>query len=67
MLEEEHPVINWNKELLEDLHSRLYPLWNRTAGDCLLDSALQATWGVSDRDSSLRKALADSIRECSTQ
>ncbi|CAI7993396.1 Ubiquitin thioesterase zranb1-B [Geodia barretti] len=39
----------------------LYPLWNRTAGDCLLDSVLQATWGVMDRDGTLRRALADSL------
>lgn len=43
--------------------SRLYPLWNRTAGDCLLDSLLQATWGVMDRDNSLRKAMADSLND----
>ena len=46
---------------MEDLGSKLYPLWNRTAGDCLLDSVLQATWGVVDRDSTLRRAMADSL------
>ena len=45
------------------LGSRLFPLWNRSAGDCLLDAALQATWGVFDRDNMLRRALADSLTE----
>jgi len=45
------------------LGSRLYALWNRTAGDCLLDSVLQASWGVMDRDNTLRRALADSLTE----
>lgn len=54
-------IINWSTELVEELGSRLYPLWNRTAGDCLLDSVLQATWGVVDRDSTLRRAMADSL------
>lgn len=45
------------------LGSRLYALWNRSAGDCLLDSVLQATWGVFDRDNTLRKAMADSLHE----
>ena len=67
VLQKENRVINWSDELVEELHSKLYPLWNRTAGDCLLDSALQATWGVSDRDSVLRKALADSLSDCSSQ
>ena len=53
-------IINWSEELLS---SRLYPLWNRTAGDCLLDSVLQATWGVMDRDNSLRRAMADSLAD----
>ncbi|KAL9698697.1 hypothetical protein quinque_002138 [Culex quinquefasciatus] len=39
-------------------------LWNRSAGDCLLDSAMQATWGVFDRDNTLRRALADSLHQC---
>lgn len=60
-LEEVSPIINWSSELVEDLDSRLYPLWNRTAGDCLLDSTLQATWGVVDRDATLRSAMADSL------
>lgn len=59
----ENEVINWSEELVQELSSRLYPLWNRTAGDCLLDSLLQATWGVMDRDNSLRKAMADSLND----
>uniref|UniRef100_A0A3Q2UC81 ubiquitinyl hydrolase 1 n=1 Tax=Fundulus heteroclitus TaxID=8078 RepID=A0A3Q2UC81_FUNHE len=53
-LEEESPVINWSLELGTRLDSRLYALWNRTAGDCLLDSVLQATWGIYDKDSVLQ-------------
>lgn len=64
-LEEESPVINWSLELGTRLDSRLYALWNRTAGDCLLDSVLQATWGIYDKDSVLRKALHDSLHDCS--
>jgi len=60
--EEEH-VINWSVEMTAVLGSRLYALWNRTAGDCLLDSVLQASWGVMDRDNTLRRALADSLSE----
>ncbi|XP_076362117.1 ubiquitin thioesterase Zranb1-like [Tachypleus tridentatus] len=60
-LEEEAPVINWSIELTDRLGSRLYVLWNRSAGDCLLDSALQATWGVFDRDNTLRRALGESL------
>lgn len=56
-------IINWSLELSEKLGSRLYALWNRTAGDCLLDSVLQATWGILDIDNTLRKVLADSLRE----
>ncbi|UYV75778.1 ZRANB1 [Cordylochernes scorpioides] len=62
-LEEESPIINWSLELTDRLGSRLYALWNRSAGDCLLDSALQATWGVFDRENTLRRALGDSLCE----
>ena len=61
-LEVEEFVINWSAELIQ-LGSRLYALWNRTAGDCLLDSILQVTWGVLDADNTLRRALADSLAE----
>ncbi|XP_030058411.1 ubiquitin thioesterase ZRANB1 isoform X2 [Microcaecilia unicolor] len=64
-LEEESPIINWSLELGTRLDSRLYALWNRTAGDCLLDSVLQATWGIYDKDSVLRKALHDCLHDCS--
>ncbi|KAF6031359.1 ZRANB1 [Bugula neritina] len=43
-LELEESTINWSIELCERFGSRLYALWNRSAGDCLLDSVLQATW-----------------------
>ncbi|KAJ8360185.1 hypothetical protein SKAU_G00167100 [Synaphobranchus kaupii] len=64
-LEAESPIINWSLELCTRLDSRLYALWNRTAGDCLLDSVLQATWGIYDKDSVLRKTLHDSLHDCS--
>lgn len=60
-LEDEPPVINWSLELTVHLGSRLHALWNRSAGDCLLDSLMQTTWGVFDRDNLLRKALADTL------
>lgn len=59
----EECVINWSVELTENLRSRLYALWNRTAGDCLLDSVLQATWGILDIDNTMRRALSDSLLE----
>ena len=31
-LEEVSPIINWSLEITERLGSRLYALWNRTAG-----------------------------------
>lgn len=62
-LEEDSAIINWSLELTETLGSRLYALWNRTAGNCLLDSVLQATWGVFDRDNTLRQVLGDSLCE----
>ncbi|KAI5694083.1 hypothetical protein M8J75_010411 [Diaphorina citri] len=37
---EPHPVINWSHEVT----AHLYALWNRSAGDCLLDSLMQATF-----------------------
>ncbi|XP_051926753.1 ubiquitin thioesterase Zranb1 [Hippocampus zosterae] len=65
-LEEDSAVINWSMEPAGTrLDSRLYALWNRTAGDCLLDSVLQATWGIYDKDSVLRKTLHDSLHDCS--
>jgi ubiquitin thioesterase ZRANB1 len=40
-LEEESSIINWSQEVRVRLGSRLHALWNRSAGDCLLDSVLQ--------------------------
>uniref|UniRef100_A0A6B2EE42 ubiquitinyl hydrolase 1 n=2 Tax=Phlebotomus TaxID=13203 RepID=A0A6B2EE42_9DIPT len=63
-LENPPPALNWSLEITARLGSRLMVLWNRSAGDCLLDSAMQATWGVFDRDNVLRRALADSLHQC---
>lgn len=60
-LESDPAVINWSLDITVRLGSRLYALWNRSAGDCLLDSVMQATWGVFDRDNMLRRALAESL------
>lgn len=59
----EPAALNWSLEITERLGSRLHALWNRSAGDCLLDSAMQATWGVFDRDNALRRALADTLQQ----
>lgn len=42
--------------------SRLYALWNRSAGDCLPDALCQAAYGVFDRHNTLRGALAESLQ-----
>lgn len=63
-LESSPPALNWSLEITARLGSRLLVLWNRSAGDCLLDSAMQATWGVFDRDNVLRRILADSLHQC---
>ena len=60
---QDYAAINWSEEVRISLGSRLHALWNRSAGDCLLDSVLQATWGVFDRDNNLRTAMADSLHE----
>jgi len=60
---EEEFVINWSVGLTDRLGSRLYALWNRTVGDCLLDSILQSTWGIFDTDNSLRQAMSDSLKD----
>ncbi|XP_060806942.1 ubiquitin thioesterase trabid [Amyelois transitella] len=54
-------LINWSHELTVTLGSRLYALWNRSAGDCLPDALSQAAYGVADRHNALRAALADSL------
>ncbi|XP_050357814.1 ubiquitin thioesterase trabid [Nymphalis io] len=58
---EEPPLINWSLHLTVTLGSRLYALWNRSAGDCLPDAVCQAAYGVFDRANVLRAALADSL------
>lgn len=63
-LENPPPVLNWSLEITMRLGSRLVVLWNRSAGDCLLDSTMQATWGIFDRDNVLRRTLADSLHQC---
>lgn len=63
-LENPPPALNWSLEITSRLGSRLMVLWNRSAGDCLLDSCMQATWGVFDRDNLLRRALSDSLHQC---
>jgi ubiquitin thioesterase ZRANB1 len=63
-LENPPPALNWSMEVISRLGSRLMVLWNRSAGDCLLDSCMQATWGVFDKDNLLRRALSDSLHQC---
>lgn len=58
-------ALNWSREISMNLMSRLYVLWNRSAGDCLLDSAMQATYGIFDRENVLRRALSDTLNQCS--
>lgn len=60
-LEADPPRINWSLELSVRLGSRLYALWNRSAGDCLPDALCQAAYGVFDRHNTLRAALADTL------
>lgn len=62
-LETDPPALNWSLEITVRLGSRLFALWNRSAGDCLLDSAMQASWGVFDRDNTLRRALSESLHQ----
>ncbi|VDD81151.1 unnamed protein product [Mesocestoides corti] len=65
-LEVRSKAINW--WVLDGQHnqptSRLFALWNRTDGDCLLDSIMQACWGVFDTQNTLRQALASSLKAC---
>ncbi|RVE52320.1 hypothetical protein evm_002958 [Chilo suppressalis] len=60
-LEADPPLINWSHELTVTLGSRLYALWNRSAGDCLPDAVCQAAYGVFDRHNALRAALAETL------
>ncbi|EUB60098.1 Ubiquitin thioesterase zranb1-A [Echinococcus granulosus] len=68
-LEVRSQVINWwvVEGQQNQPTSRLLALWNRTDGDCLLDSLMQACWGVFDQQSTLRHALTESIRACEGQ
>ncbi|XP_053619476.1 ubiquitin thioesterase trabid isoform X2 [Plodia interpunctella] len=62
-LETDLPLINWSHEITLTLGSRLYALWNRSAGDCLPDALSQAAYGVFDRNNALRAALAASLHD----
>jgi len=62
ILEDDY-LINWSEELRNQYGSVLYPLWNRAAGDCLLDSVLQATHFVFDRENVLRRRLHDALSD----
>lgn len=66
-LENPPPALNWSNEVISRLGSRLMVLWNRSAGDCLLDSCLQSTWGIFDRDNILRRALSESLHQCANE
>lgn len=61
-LEVDNRIINWNSEVTNRFHSRLYALWNRKNGDCLLDSVLQVCLGVWDTENTLRRAMAESLQ-----
>lgn len=63
VLEMEFFVINWSEEIIEQLGSRIYFLWNRFVGDCFFDLVFQALYGVFDRDNILRRVLYDSLIE----
>ncbi|CAH8547781.1 unnamed protein product [Heterobilharzia americana] len=63
-LEDDAKAINWWFIPGQKQSNRLFALWNRTSGDCLLDSVLQACWGVFDRENCLRHALAESLQNC---
>ncbi|VDN97287.1 unnamed protein product, partial [Rodentolepis nana] len=62
-LEVTSKAINW---WLNDTMptSRLIALDNRANGDCLLDSLMQASFGVADSESVLRQTLAHSFKSC---
>ncbi|CAF0858546.1 unnamed protein product [Didymodactylos carnosus] len=66
-LEVDNSIINWNTDIANRLHSRLYALWNRNNGDCLLDSVLQVCLGVFDTENSLRRAMAESLQNGSAK
>lgn len=61
-LEIDNRIINWNSEVTNRYHSRLFALWNRKNGDCLLDSVLQVCLGVWDTENALRRAMAMTLQ-----
>ncbi|KAL7064579.1 hypothetical protein AAHC03_04677 [Spirometra sp. Aus1] len=63
-LEERSKAINWWVTGGNRPTSHLFALWNRTDGDCLLDSLLQASWGIFDKQKTLRQALSESLIAC---
>uniref|UniRef100_A0A0V0J8N7 ubiquitinyl hydrolase 1 n=1 Tax=Schistocephalus solidus TaxID=70667 RepID=A0A0V0J8N7_SCHSO len=63
-LEERSKAINWWVTGGKRPTSHLFALWNRTDGDCLLDSLLQASWGIFDKQKTLRQALSESLAAC---
>lgn len=66
-LEVDNRIINWNNEVTNRFHSRLYALWNRKNGDCLLDSVLQVCLGVWDTENTLRRAMAECLQNGSNK
>ncbi|CAF0747883.1 unnamed protein product [Adineta ricciae] len=66
-LEIDNRIINWNSEVTTRFHSRLYALWNRKNGDCLLDSVLQVCLGVWDTENTLRRAMAECLQNGSNK
>ncbi|CAF0730820.1 unnamed protein product [Rotaria sordida] len=66
-LEVDNRIINWNSEVTNRFHSRLYALWNRKNGDCLLDSVLQVCLGVWDTENTLRRAMAECLENGSNK
>ncbi|CAG0913712.1 unnamed protein product [Notodromas monacha] len=59
------PAINWLPDVMIESgeYSRLFALWNRTAGDCLLDACMQAAWGICDREGTLRRTLSETLTQ----
>ncbi|KAI3385342.1 hypothetical protein SNEBB_009597 [Seison nebaliae] len=57
--------INWCEDVRDT--SCLFAIWNKGAGDCLLNSVLQALYGVLDTDNILRNGMARSMERSSIQ
>jgi ubiquitin thioesterase ZRANB1 len=60
-LEIENKAVNWCQDVVKRLNSKLYALWNRHSGDCLLDSVLQGCYGVFDKDNTLRQLMYECL------